>query len=43
VLPQIPQRRLGDPQNITEAVQFLIRSDYLTGATLDINGGMVGV
>lgn len=43
VLPQIPQRRLGDPQNITEAVQFLIRADYLTGATLDINGGMVGV
>jgi NAD(P)-dependent dehydrogenase (short-subunit alcohol dehydrogenase family) len=42
VLPQIPQHRLGDPQNITEAVQFLIRSDYLTGATLDINGGMIG-
>jgi len=42
VLPQIPQGRLGDPQNITEAVQFLIRSDYVTGATLDINGGMLG-
>ena len=42
VLPQIPQGRLGDPQNITEAVQFVIRSDYLSGATLDINGGMLG-
>ena len=40
VIPGIPQRRLGDPSNITAAVRFLIEADYLTGASVDINGGM---
>ena len=42
VLPGIPVGRLGNPANIRNAVQFLIDSDYVTGATLDINGGIVG-
>lgn len=42
VIPGIPVGHLGDPVNIRNAVQFLIDSDYVTGATLDINGGIVG-
>ena len=40
VLPRIPQRVLGDPMNIIHAVSFLMQADYVTGATIDINGGM---
>lgn len=42
VLPGIPMGRLGSPQNIANAIRFLIDSDYVTGATLDLNGGIVG-
>ena len=42
VIPSIPVGHLGDPANIRNAVQFLIDSDYVTGATLDINGGIIG-
>lgn len=39
---QIPMRRLGDPQDVANVVLFLCSplSDYITGAVLDINGGM---
>jgi NAD(P)-dependent dehydrogenase (short-subunit alcohol dehydrogenase family) len=42
VLPGIPQGKLGDPANIAAAVSFIIDADYLTGITLDINGGIIG-
>lgn len=40
-LEMIPLRRRGTPQEICDAVQFLISdaSTYVTGATLDVNGG----
>jgi acetoacetyl-CoA reductase len=41
VLPTIPIGELGDPANITAAIRFIIDADYFTGATLDINGGMI--
>lgn len=40
VLSCIPERKLGNPMNIVNAVSFLIQADYVTGATIDINGGM---
>ena len=40
VLPSIPQGRLGDAVNIVAAIRFLIQAEYMTGATLDINGGI---
>ncbi len=43
VLPRIPQGRLGDPHDIAAAVRFIIAAGYLTGATIDINGGMLGI
>lgn len=42
VLPSIPVGHLGDPANIRAAIDFLIEADYVTGATLDINGGIIG-
>ncbi len=39
---QIPLGRLGQPQDIAEAVAFLAspRASYITGTTLHVNGGM---
>ncbi|MFH2000320.1 MAG: SDR family oxidoreductase [Planctomycetota bacterium] len=41
VIPGIPMKKLGDPANIVNAIRFVVNADYLTGATLDINGGMI--
>lgn len=39
----MPLKRLGKPQDIAWAVFFLssFMSDYITGATIDVNGGML--
>ena len=37
----IPMKRLGDPRNIELAIRFLIESDYVTGGTININGGLI--
>jgi NAD(P)-dependent dehydrogenase (short-subunit alcohol dehydrogenase family) len=36
----IPRKDLGDPIDIINAIKFLIDSDYITGTSLDINGGL---
>ena len=38
---QIPVGHLGHPQNIVAAIKFLIEADYVTGAVIPINGGLV--
>ena len=40
--PQIPLSRLGDPEDIANAVAFLASpsASYITGETLHVNGGM---
>jgi 3-oxoacyl-[acyl-carrier protein] reductase len=42
-LPQIPVGRLGRPQEVAALVSFLLSDDagYVTGATLDVNGGVL--
>ncbi|MBL8007680.1 MAG: SDR family oxidoreductase [Ignavibacteria bacterium] len=40
VKKKIPSGKFGDPVNIYKAVRFLIESDYLTGTSIDINGGI---
>ncbi len=42
LLATIPLRRLGAPADIAAAVAFLVSDGaaYITGATLDVNGGM---
>ena len=41
VLPLIPVRRLGEPEEVARCVVFLVaeESGYITGSTLTINGG----
>ena len=40
VIPSIPRGCLGDPENIVGAIRFAIEADYLTGATVDLSGGL---
>lgn len=42
LLDQVPLRRLGTPADVAAAVLFLVSdgASYITGATLDVNGGM---
>ena len=42
-LARIPLRRIGDPAEITDAIVFLAsdRASYMTGATVDVSGGML--
>lgn len=42
-LDRIPLRRIADPEEVAYAVAFLAgnKSDYITGATLDVTGGML--
>lgn len=41
IIEKIPMQKLGDPQNIVDAVKFLMKADYVTGTCIDINGGLV--
>ena len=42
IISKIPSARLGEPQDIANAVNFLAsnQSDYINGETLHVNGGM---
>jgi NAD(P)-dependent dehydrogenase (short-subunit alcohol dehydrogenase family) len=35
----IPVRRIGEPQDVAEAVIFLLKNDYITGQVLNVDGG----
>jgi len=37
---KIPTGDFGDPENIFRALKFIIEADYLTGTSVDINGGI---
>jgi len=40
IISMIPIGKLGDPQNILNAVKFLMESDYITGSQINLNGGL---
>ncbi|MCK5146210.1 SDR family oxidoreductase [bacterium] len=40
IIETIPLKRLCEPHNITNAIEFLIASEYVTGTEININGGM---
>ena len=37
---KIPTGNFGNPENIFNAVKFLIETDYINGTSIDINGGL---
>lgn len=37
---KIPMGKFGAPSNILNAVKFMIDSSYMTGSSLDVNGGL---
>ena len=42
ICAKIPLRRLAEPQEIAKAVVFLARdADYITGSTINVNGGLL--
>lgn len=39
ILDQIPSKKFGDLTNITNAVEFVIKSGYVNASTINIDGG----
>ena len=38
---QIPNNRFCEPEEVFQTVQFLIQTEYVNGAVIDINGGLI--
>jgi NAD(P)-dependent dehydrogenase (short-subunit alcohol dehydrogenase family) len=34
-----PLRRLGDPEDVVDAMLYLLSADYVTGETIIVDGG----
>jgi len=39
ILDKIPLQKIGNPDNITQTVLFLINNDYITGEVITVDGG----
>lgn len=40
IISKIPMKRLGQTDEIAEAVLFLIQANYITGQSINVNGGL---
>ena len=40
VIEDIPSGKLGDPINIVNAIHFLIKSNFVNGSNINIDGGI---
>ena len=40
IINKIPAKRLGRPEEIVDTVEYIIRSAYLNGTAIDLNGGL---
>jgi len=42
MIEMVPLKKLGKPKNLAEIVAFLAsdNADFITGAVIDVNGGM---
>tara|TARA_B110000008_G_C16907438_1_gene539246 strand:+ start:630 stop:1313 length:684 start_codon:yes stop_codon:yes gene_type:complete len=40
ILESIPSKKLGSPSNIVNAIDFLIKSEYVNGSSINIDGGI---
>ncbi len=39
IVSRVSLKRLGKPEEVADAVAFLVRNEYVTGEVIDINGG----
>ena len=39
MLAAVPAGRAGSPEEVAQAVKFLIENDYITGQVIDVDGG----
>lgn len=40
IVNQVPLKRLGEPEEISRTVKFIIENDFVTGRILEIDGGL---
>lgn len=40
IISKIPMQRLGEPHDVALGIEYLIKSSYVTGTSLEISGGM---
>jgi 3-oxoacyl-[acyl-carrier protein] reductase len=40
ILKSLPSKKLGNPSNIVNAINFIIMSEYVNGAKINIDGGI---
>lgn len=40
IIAQIPMKRLGKPEDVAKGVTFICESEYMTGQSLNLNGGL---
>ena len=40
IISKVPMQRLGQVDEIAEAVIYLAKSSYITGQTINVNGGL---
>lgn len=40
IIESIPSKRLGEPSNIVNAIEFLMKSEYVNGSAINIDGGI---
>jgi 3-oxoacyl-[acyl-carrier protein] reductase len=40
VVAPVPLRRLGEPEEIAQAAQFIVENDFFTGRCIDLDGGL---
>ncbi|GHT09248.1 3-ketoacyl-ACP reductase [Bacteroidia bacterium] len=38
---QIPSRRFCEPEEVFQTVQYLVKTEYVNGTAIDINGGLI--
>jgi 3-oxoacyl-[acyl-carrier protein] reductase len=41
VIAPVPLARLGEPDEIYEAIRFIVVCDYFTGRVVEVDGGLV--
>lgn len=40
IVSKVPMKRLGQPEEVAEAVVFLAQANYITGQSINVNGGL---